>query len=61
MISDDLIKQFDLNAGQIIRKSAQKMKGGGGGQAFFATAGGKDKEGLQEAMDESLKLLLEQR
>ncbi len=58
MITDDLVKQNNWNAGKIIREAARKMQGGGGGQAFFATAGGKNPDGLQAAMDESLKLLL---
>ena len=38
VISDDLIKKLNLNAGEIIRKIAPEIKGGGGGQAFLATA-----------------------
>ena len=40
-----------LNAGTIIREIAKEIKGGGGGQPFFATAGGKDTSGLQRALD----------
>ncbi len=40
-----------LNAGTIVREIAKEIKGGGGGQAFFATAGGKDVTGLQKALD----------
>ncbi len=40
-----------LNAGQIIRDAAKLIQGGGGGQPFFATAGGKNIEGLQAAVD----------
>jgi alanyl-tRNA synthetase len=51
MISDDLVKT-GLNASQIVREAAKYIKGGGGGQAHFATAGGKDSEGLTAALEE---------
>ena len=51
MISDDLVKT-GLNASQIVREAAKHIKGGGGGQAYFATAGGKDSEGLTAAAEE---------
>jgi alanyl-tRNA synthetase len=50
MISDTLINSLGLHAGNIIRDSAREMQGGGGGQPFFATAGGKDVNGLEKAM-----------
>ena len=50
MISDNLVAERSLDAGKIIREAAKAMKGGGGGQAFFATAGGKDASGLAEAI-----------
>lgn len=56
MISDDLVKQ-GLNASQIIREAAKLIKGGGGGQPFFAQAGGKDADGLSAASDKILELL----
>lgn len=49
-ISDDLAKEKGLNAGTIIRELAKEIKGGGGGQPFFATAGGKDASGLEKAL-----------
>lgn len=50
-ITDALAKERNLNAGTIVRELAQKyLKGGGGGQPFFATAGGSDASQLQEAV-----------
>lgn len=57
MISDDLVKS-GLNASQIIRDAAKHIQGGGGGQAHFATAGGKDIEGLSMAYNEILSKLI---
>jgi len=54
MISENLVKEKDLHAGNIIREAAKEMKGGGGGQPFFASAGGKDPEGIQNAIDKAL-------
>ncbi len=51
MIADDVVKSKDLHAGNIIREAAKAVKGGGGGQPFFASAGGKDVSGLQKALD----------
>jgi alanyl-tRNA synthetase len=56
MISEDLVKQ-GLNAGQIVREAAKHIKGGGGGQPHFATAGGKENDGLTAALDEILAVI----
>ncbi|HYG14928.1 MAG TPA: alanine--tRNA ligase-related protein, partial [Bacteroidia bacterium] len=46
MISDNLVKERGLDAGKIVRELAKLVKGGGGGQPFYATAGGSDINGL---------------
>ncbi|SFP56365.1 alanyl-tRNA synthetase [Pseudarcicella hirudinis] len=51
MIADNLVAEKGLNAGQIIREMAKEVKGGGGGQPFFATAGGSDVSGLSKALE----------
>jgi alanyl-tRNA synthetase len=55
VISDNIVKEKGLNAGQIIRGASKLIRGGGGGQPFFATAGGKHPIGLQEAIDKALE------
>lgn len=57
MFSEDFAKSKDLNAGNIIREVSSHIQGGGGGQAFFATAGGKNANGLDKAIAEVLDKL----
>ena len=51
MMSDDVVKDHGLNAGQLVREAAKLIQGGGGGQPHFATAGGKKPDGLSAAVD----------
>jgi alanyl-tRNA synthetase len=56
MLSDDMVKDHGLNAGQLVREAAKLMQGGGGGQPHFASAGGKNPDGLSAAIDKVLEL-----
>lgn len=56
-ISESLIESRSLNAAEIIREIASEIKGGGGGQPFFATAGGSNAEGLPVAFKKALLYL----
>jgi alanyl-tRNA synthetase len=53
MIAENLVKEKNLNAGTIVRELAKEIKGGGGGQPFFATAGGSDVSGLTRALEKA--------
>jgi len=53
MIAENLVAEKGLNAGTIVREASKEMQGGGGGQAFYATAGGKDVSGLAAAVDKA--------
>ncbi len=56
MASDDLVNDHAFNAGKVIREAAKLIQGGGGGQAHFATAGGKNSDGLSAAVDKVIEL-----
>ncbi|SHN00996.1 alanyl-tRNA synthetase [Cyclobacterium lianum] len=57
VISDGLVREKGLDAGQMVKTLAREIKGGGGGQPFFATAGGKDSSGLPEVLTKAEALL----
>ncbi len=59
IIADNLVKEYDLNAGQLVRVVAREIQGGGGGQPFFATAGGKDITGIENAVAKAEVLITE--
>ncbi|MEA3316943.1 MAG: alanine--tRNA ligase [Bacteroidota bacterium] len=56
-ISDNLSIKNNLNAGKIIREIAKEIKGGGGGQAFYATAGGKNPDGISKAIEKAKEII----
>ena len=53
-ISKELVADKNLNAGQVVRELGKFIQGGGGGQPFFATAGGKDTAGIAEALEKAI-------
>jgi len=53
MVAENLVKERNLNAGNIVRELAKEVQGGGGGQPFFATAGGKDVSGLDRVLEKA--------
>ncbi|MFM9007254.1 MAG: DHHA1 domain-containing protein, partial [Bacteroidota bacterium] len=57
MLSDDVVAGKNLNATQIIRDLAKEIQGGGGGQPFYATAGGKNAEGIDAALQRANSLV----
>ncbi len=57
LISDNLVDEKGLHAGNIVRELAREINGGGGGQPFFATAGGKDAAGLDKALAKARTLI----
>ena len=56
MMSDDMVSDHGLNAGQMVREAAKLIQGGGGGQPHFAQAGGKNADGLSAAVDKVIEL-----
>ncbi|WP_028069850.1 alanine--tRNA ligase [Sphingobacterium thalpophilum] len=57
VISDELAKEKGLNAGHIVRDLAKDIQGGGGGQPFYATAGGKHAAGLKIAIERAKEFI----
>lgn len=57
IVSEDIVKEKGLNAGKVVKELAVHIKGGGGGQAFYATAGGTDVSGLEKALNQVEALL----
>ena len=56
-ISKDLVAERNLNAGNVVRELGKYIQGGGGGQPFFATAGGKDISGITEALNKAIDII----
>ncbi|MBP5771978.1 MAG: alanine--tRNA ligase [Bacteroidaceae bacterium] len=56
--SDQLVQEQGVNVGKVIREAAKLMQGGGGGQPHFATAGGKNVDGLSAAIDKFVEMAL---
>jgi alanyl-tRNA synthetase len=57
MISESLVKDKGMHAGNIIRELAKEINGGGGGQPFYATAGGKDLSGMERVLQKAESFL----
>ncbi|HNS11934.1 MAG TPA: alanine--tRNA ligase [Bacteroidia bacterium] len=57
ILSENIVTEKNLNATNIIRDLSKEIQGGGGGQAFYATAGGKNPSGLKIALDKGLALI----
>ena len=56
MLSDDMVSDRQLNAGQMVREAAKLIQGGGGGQPHYAQAGGKNLDGIHAAVDKVVEL-----
>ena len=60
MIAEEVVQARGLDAGKIVREAGKEIKGGGGGQPFYATAGGKEVAGLDAAIAKALSFLTEE-
>ncbi|MCC5937491.1 MAG: alanine--tRNA ligase [Lunatimonas sp.] len=56
VVAEDLVREKELDAGKIVRELAKHIKGGGGGQPFFATAGGKELAGLAQVVEQAREM-----
>lgn len=56
-ISKELVSNRKLNAGNIVRELGKYIQGGGGGQPFFATAGGKNPSGIPDALKQAMEMV----
>lgn len=56
-VSKELVAEKNLNAGQVVRELGKYIQGGGGGQPFFATAGGKNVAGIKEALEKAVEFV----
>ncbi|PID89004.1 MAG: hypothetical protein CSB01_04335 [Bacteroidia bacterium] len=59
MFAQELVEEFGLHAGNIIREAAKEIQGGGGGQPFFASAGGRNPEGIEKALQKAEEMIIE--
>ena len=59
VISEKIVKEKNLNASEIVKAAAKHIQGGGGGQPFFATAGGRNINGLDDAIKAARDLVIE--
>jgi alanyl-tRNA synthetase len=57
ILSENLVQEKNLNAGTMVKALAKHIQGGGGGQAFYATAGGNKLEGLDALLEEAKKMV----
>ena len=58
IVSENLVKEKNLNAGTVVREIAKEINGGGGGQPHFATAGGTDNSGIEKALEKAKSFIL---
>jgi alanyl-tRNA synthetase len=56
-ISKELVAEKSLNAGNVVRELGKYIQGGGGGQPFFATAGGKNSAGIAQALEKAIEFV----